>query len=346
MNDPNSTVEQLKPLARIYSDKDQRLYFSKWDSDPLSCTIASRDFEGYSRRDAAQCAANPKREPRPYLCYSHKILISTLKQTALDYNTLSTRWKCTLPPLRLLQFDPLSVVHRLEQEAAAGNLPLITMNLRLHCRASTETASDKAIEVANCHTDSHDHILNTLTGQKLDCGMRPINAWQNSYVRRGLQEQTKNGSVSKNKEDGYQDVTSTGTVYRPLEKRHRVEGCKFWHFVRSGTGHGGALVWTFDDHDFTDVQIDIIDGIFKDYSELLNKKFVGRIPFDFTAPSGEKMTFRLRQKDEQFNGNVYTKRDYYYDGCVGVGVDLEPGVISTFHGSRLQGIRGDYDVRE
>jgi len=97
-----------------------------------------------------------------------------------------------------------------------------------------------------------------------------------------------------------------------------------FHAAGLGSGEGGALVWTFDYHDFTNQQQEIIDSIFKNFAETLNKRFLGLLPFLYLAGEGQKMCFQR---------NNPNPTDYYtFSGFEAEDEILPKGTISTHHG--------------
>ena len=98
-----------------------------------------------------------------------------------------------------------------------------------------------------------------------------------------------------------------------------------FHAAGLGSGEGGALVWTFDYHDFTNQQQEIIDSIFKNFAETLNKRFLGLLPFLYIAGVGEKMCFQRNNSDDIDSS--------YFSGFAAAAAVLPKGTISTHHGA-------------
>ena len=103
-----------------------------------------------------------------------------------------------------------------------------------------------------------------------------------------------------------------------------MESSGVFHAAGSGSGEGGALVFTFDYHDFTNQQQEIIDSIFKNFAETLNKRFLGLLPFLYIAGVGEKMCFQRNNSDDIDSS--------YFSGFEAAAAVLPEGTISTHHG--------------
>ena len=103
-----------------------------------------------------------------------------------------------------------------------------------------------------------------------------------------------------------------------------MESSGVFHAAAIGSGSGGALVFTLDYHEFTNQQQGIIDLIFKNFAETLNKRFLGLLPFLYIADVGKKMCFQRNNSDD-INSS-------YFSGFEAAGVVLPEGTISTHHG--------------
>ena len=100
-----------------------------------------------------------------------------------------------------------------------------------------------------------------------------------------------------------------------------MKSSKVFHAAALGSGSGGALVFTLDYHEFTNQQQGIIDSIFKNFAETLNKRFLGLLPFLYIAGEGEKMCFKK------------TGSATFFSGFEAEAAVLSGGIISTHHGA-------------
>ena len=103
----------------------------------------------------------------------------------------------------------------------------------------------------------------------------------------------------------------------------RNKAGKLLHAACIGSGEGGAVVFTLDKHALTNVQQACYDQVFKDFHQILMKRFLGLEPFLYPAPVGQKMVF---------NGNRMD--GYYFSECRPIDEELVNDIISTTpHGS-------------
>ena len=104
----------------------------------------------------------------------------------------------------------------------------------------------------------------------------------------------------------------------------RNKAGKLLHAACIGSGEGGAVVFTLDKHALTNVQQACYDQVFKDFHQILMKRFLGLEPFLYPAPVGKKMVFNGNRKD-----------GYYFSEYRPIDEELGNNIISTTpHGSK------------
>jgi hypothetical protein len=98
------------------------------------------------------------------------------------------------------------------------------------------------------------------------------------------------------------------------------------------------LVFTFDDHKWTDEQMKALEKGMSDYMNFVRDLFTGAVAFRYSAPTGQKSTFRKQRKSKKKEGSeydgelFYSSSTYYHAGFVDENVELNDGRVSTRYG--------------
>ena len=228
--------------------------------------------------------------------------------------------------------------------------------------ARFDTMMTAHIEARNKHKDASAAHINVDTGERCRSGLRIAGGFSEAPLL-----QTISSSAHMENEGDLQNETTIGWRVRMLVCLS-VIFYSFFFFVNThkyylsyfflqfptlrlmdlcgDTLHNACsnflsrffLVFSFDDHEWTDRQMEALENAMIEYMNFLNDLFTGVVDFSHSPPPGMKSTFKFQKKSKKKEGSedddelFYRDGSYYFAGFVAENVRLTDGRVSTRHG--------------